>query len=125
MQIPLGVLLFNENELDEMGKIMDHYMTLVPTKEAEGQLVLPNGGRIDFDDTKFHPILFGGDQLTVARMRGTQTIRDTEDKRCDRLDGVVPVVEDWHARMNLLKVYRIFRCAFCCHNCYVSANHYC
>lgn len=79
-------------------------MTLVPTLPAEGLLKLPNGTSINYDDTKFHPILFGGDQLTVARMRGTQALRDTQDKRVDRLDGVIPVVEDWHTRMTLLKV---------------------
>ena len=53
MQIPLGVLLHNENKLDEMGKILAHYMKLVPTVEAEGHLQLPNGSVIDFDDTLF------------------------------------------------------------------------
>ena len=66
MQIPLGVLLHNENNLDEMGKILAHYMKLVPTVVAEGHLQLANGSVIDFDDTRFHSILIGGDQLTVA-----------------------------------------------------------
>ena len=104
MQIPLGVLLHNENKLDEMGKILAHYMKLVPTVEAEGHLRLPNGSVIDFDDTRFSSILFGGDQLTVARIRGTQALRDTQARRVDRFEGVVPVVEDWHSRMTLMKV---------------------
>ena len=104
MQIPLGVLLHNENKLDEMGKILAHYMKLVPTVEAEGHLRLPTGSVIDFDDTRFSSILFGGDQLTIARIRGTQALRDTQDKCVDRFEGLHPVVEDWHSRMTLMKV---------------------
>ena len=43
-------------------------MSLVPTVSADGQLLLPNGSIEDFDDSQFHSILFGGDQLTVARI---------------------------------------------------------
>ena len=65
-QIPLGVLLFNENKMDN---ILDHYnMSLVPAVEV-GQATLPDGITITFDDTHYFPILFGGDQMTVARIR--------------------------------------------------------
>ena len=104
MKVPLGVLLHNENKLDEMAKILTYYMKLVPTVEAEGHRQLPNGSVLDFDDTRFFSILFGGDQLTVARIRGTQIHRDTHDQRVDRFEGLVPVVEDWHSRMTLMKV---------------------
>lgn len=87
-----------------MSQILTHYMKMVPTVEAEGQHTLPNGVNISFDATRFHEILFGGDQLTVARVRGAQAIRDTHDKRVDRFEGLVPVVEVWHARMTFLKV---------------------
>ena len=30
VKVPLGVLLYNENKLDEMSKILDHLMALVP-----------------------------------------------------------------------------------------------
>ena len=79
-------------------------MSLVPTLPSVQQLVLPNGSEIEVDNTKFHSILFGGDQLTVARIRGAKVLRDTHDTPTDRLEGVLPVVEDWHARMTLLKV---------------------
>ena len=57
-----------------MSHILTHYMKLVPTREAEVQHTLPNGINISFDDTRFHEILIGGDQLTVARVRGAQAI---------------------------------------------------
>lgn len=103
-QVPLGVLLHDENKLDEMGKILDHYMKLVPTLKAEQHVSQSNGQVIDVDNTKFFSIHFGGDQLTVARIRGTQTLRDTHDTAIDRCEGITPVIEDWHARMALMKV---------------------
>ena len=104
IQVPLGVLLHDENKLDEMGKILDHYMTLVPTLKSAQRIGLPNGTVIDIDNTQFFSVLFGGDQLTVARIRGVQALRDTHDSPVDCCAGVIPVVEDWHARMALMKV---------------------
>ena len=100
----MGVLLHNENKLDEMSKILCHLMKFVPTLPKEGTLSLPNGSQLTFDATEFFPILIGGDQLTAARIRGTQALRVTEDKAVDRLQGLLPVVEDWHARMSLVDV---------------------
>lgn len=97
-------MLFNENKLDEMGHILDHYMTLVPTVEVRGQLTIPGGSILDFDASRFFQTLFGGDQLTVARIRGVQALRDTQARRMDKYEGLEPVVEDWHARMTVMKV---------------------
>ena len=66
-QVPLGVLLHNENKLDEMGYIMDIFMKLVPQQPDEAIAVLPNGDVLEFDNTQFSKILLGGDQLTAAR----------------------------------------------------------
>ena len=52
--------------------------------------------------------MFGGDQLTVARIRGTQALRNTQDKASDHLQGLIPVVEDWHSRMPLVDVSWFF-----------------
>ena len=59
---------------------------------------------MDYDTTEFFKILLGGDQLTVARVRGTQALRQTEDTAVNHLQGLIPVIEDWHARMALVKV---------------------
>lgn len=103
-QVPLGVILLNENKLDEMAEILDRYMKLVPTKPAVGQYALSSGGSMEFDNTTFFKILFGGDYLTVARIRGAQCLRATHPEAVRRLEGVIPVVEDWHTRMTLVKV---------------------
>lgn len=74
----------------------------VPKIVAEGTHTLPTGDQVTFDDTKFHEILFGGDQLTVARARGAQS---THDDAVSRLDGLKAVVEEgFHTRMTLMKV---------------------
>ena len=104
VKIPLGVLIYNKNKLDEMSKILDHLMALVPTLPMTGQLTLPNGSSLDFEDTQFVHVFMGGDQLTVARVRGTQALRQAQDRPVDRLEGLIPVVEDWHARMALVRV---------------------
>ena len=83
-------------------------MTFVPTLPSQGQLTLPNGSRIEFDNTSFSNILLDGDQLTVARVRGTQALHQSEDKAADRLEGVIPVCEDWHVRMSLMKVLLLY-----------------
>ena len=48
--------------------------------------------------------LLGGDQLTVVRIRSTQALRDTLDSATERYEGLIPVIEDWHARVILLQV---------------------
>lgn len=90
IQVPLGILLHNENKLDEMSKILDHYMKFVPTVAGEKEVTLPNGTSvIKLDDTYFFKILLGGDQLTAARIRGTQALRATQDKAVERLQGLI------------------------------------
>ena len=73
-QIPMGVNLHDENKLNEMSKIMEHYMTYVPTDSADE--IHPMTNEL-YDATKFYPLLFGGDYLTVVRMRSTKALRET------------------------------------------------
>ena len=93
--LPLGIY----NLVVTSARVSNLY--LVPTLESMQQILLPNGSEIEIDNTQFHPILF---QLIVARIRGTKVLRDTHDTPSERFEGIVPVVEDWHARMALLKV---------------------
>lgn len=55
-----------------MAKVMEEvHRSYVPTKPAEGNIVLPDDSTKNVDTTKCFSILFGGDQLTAARARGT------------------------------------------------------
>ena len=49
-------------------------MKFIPTLNAAGNLILPNGSTIEFDATSFTKIILAGDQLTIARIRGTQLL---------------------------------------------------
>jgi L1 cell adhesion molecule like protein len=51
-----------------------------------------------------HPILLGGDQLTAARARAAQMTLCGESTSTGRLEGLIPVFEDWHAKQALLVV---------------------
>jgi len=49
----------------------------------------------------YHQILFRGDQLTVCHARGAQSACFHDDKAAERIEGLLPVVEDWHALMRV------------------------
>ncbi len=57
-----------------------------------------------FTKDDFHYILMGGDQLTVARARSSKRIRSNSLRPLNRLEGLVPVCEDWHAKGCLISV---------------------
>ena len=52
----------------------------------------------------FHHTLFGGDQLTKVRAEGAQRMRSNSQNKTDKLSGLVPVIEDWHAKQCLAGV---------------------
>ena len=56
------------------------------------------------EDYSFVTTLLGGDYLSAARARGAQLIRRNSELERNRLDGVLPVSEDWHAKVCLLEV---------------------
>ena len=91
---------------------MTEFHKYVPMLESTGHLRLPNGSILDYDNSRFFSILFGGDQLTVARARSAQSLRATHDSAKERLEGLHPVIEDWHARMTLMKVH--LHACICC-----------
>ena len=85
--------------------ILEHLHQYVPTLRREEKVDLPGTEEqvsIQVDD--FHQILLGGDQLTVARIRGAQRIRANSESASGRLQGFVPMVEDWHAKQCFMGV---------------------
>lgn len=46
--------------------------------------------------------------MTAARARGSQRIRNNSETGRARLEGLQPVVEDWHAKVVLLGVSFLF-----------------
>lgn len=42
--------------------------------------------------------------MTVARARGSKRIRSNAERGKERLEGLAPAIEDWHAKVCLLGV---------------------
>ena len=62
----------NENKLDEMVDILSTLQEYVPTQKMSANLKVPRPGTDETDKVsveRMHKLLFGGDQLTVARVR--------------------------------------------------------
>lgn len=89
--------------------IMDALHKYVPTVHTEDTMSHPTSGdEIKLDMYSFHHILIGGDQLTAARVRGAKKIRANSDNALGRLEGLVPVCEDWHAKQCFMGVRVIY-----------------
>ena len=85
--------------------IMEHLHKYVPTSTETVQIDLPKSNdKIDLTKTSFHTLLFGGDQLTAKRARGSQMIRSNSINSSEQINGLLPIPEDWHARLCLLEV---------------------
>ncbi len=84
--------------------VLDTLHRYVPTKKTTHDFELASGKAYSLDIHRFHHLLMGGDQLTVARVHGSQRLRSNSNDGTARLEGLVPVVEDWHARVCFLEV---------------------
>ena len=92
-----------------MVTIMEQLQQYVPTHTTTHTVQVPGSSEpvhVTVDD--FHYILMGGDQLTAARARGSQRARCNSQRPKDRLEGLQPVAEDWHAKLCLLGVNEVF-----------------
>ena len=88
-----------------MVEIMSHHHQYVPMTEFNDTEVLEGSGeQINMINSVTLPLLFGGDQLTAARARLAKNVRDNAESPSERLEGLIPVVLDWHAKQALLGV---------------------
>ena len=87
-----------------MCSILEELHRYVPTEKVTLNLTLPSGESRPLDSELFHRILLGGDKLTAARARSGCSARADHDSSGRRLSGLLPVTEDWHAKMCYLKV---------------------
>ena len=102
------MILKNENVLNEMVEILDELHKYVPTKQTTQEFEVVHGEdqveHISLKVDHFHHILLGGDQLTIARVRGCQRIRNNSENGRACLEGFFPIIEDWHTKMCYMKV---------------------
>lgn len=80
------MLLFNENKLDEMCKILHELQRYVPSSKITEVTTLPDGRVFTHDNYKLHPVILGGDQMTVARICGAVAVRSNHEKAQDHLE---------------------------------------
>ena len=81
----------NENVNEDMVDILEHLQyTYVPMTKK----VNKNG---ETEKVPLSTIFFGGDQLTEERARNVQLARSDGADTLERLQGVWPKNEDWHA----------------------------
>ena len=89
-----------------MTAILEHYQTYVPSVTCEKHI--PEMGKTE--DKRFLTTLVGGDYLSVARARGAQLIRSTSELVKHTLGGILPVAEDWHAKVCFMEVRLLYNC---------------
>lgn len=93
----------------------------MPAIEFEKDQVIRSSGEnliVKVYEAKFSPVLLGGDQLTAARARGAKKAKVNADIPSSRLEGIIPVAEDWHTKMNFVGV-RIIVLIVYAHDLYV------
>lgn len=102
IQVPLGVLDENETSYEGMIRILEALQKYVPSKFVDMKEQVPG---TDLKEEKvFITTLVGGDLLSAVRARGAIYIRSGSELQEDRLKGLLPVSEDWHAKVCLLEV---------------------
>eukprot|EP00731_Ephydatia_muelleri_P022356 Em0014g947a len=107
--VPLGIILKNENKIDEMTEILTDLHQYVPCVTQEESASLSTGQVVTKKTEYMHRILIGGDQLTVARMRSAINIKNNSWTATGRLEGFIPVAEDWHTKAIYLDlIWRYF-----------------
>lgn len=104
MQVPLGIIMKNENELDQMVDILVGLHQYVPVREFPSTSASTDPDKETDSTDILHKLLIGGDLLTAIRAKGAQRIRRNSECPVGRLEGFIPVVEDWHAKVCLLEV---------------------
>ena len=104
LQVPLGILPKSETSHEGMIDIMEHFQQYVPINTETSKLTIPGVDEREVHADTFHHVLFGGDLLTAKRARGSQYTRNNSLRGRDRLEGLKPVVEDWHAKVCFLGV---------------------
>lgn len=109
IQVPLGIILKNENKNSEMVEIMSEIHKYVPLKAHNvTYTVADNNEVVSITNDKLHPILLGGDQLTCARARSAKKAKINSVDPSSRLDGIHAVSADWHTKLNLLEVTTVW-----------------
>lgn len=86
--------------VDILEKLHEYVPILTKKKEETC-----SAGNVTIEEALIYIILMAGDQLTSARIRGAQGIRQNASNAKLRLEGLEGIPLDWHAKLNLLQVH--------------------
>ena len=104
-KVSLGVNLNNESKTEEMVEVLDVLHTYVPTTTSAYTYEHPDTEEEEtLNVHRFNHVLVGGDQLTVSRIRSAQQIRKNSNDLEERLEGLVPFIQDWHSKLCFMQV---------------------
>lgn len=93
--------------LDIMLKLQEY----VPKEDSvKYHQIVSTGECVSVHNTRYHRILFGGDQLTCQRARGVQKAMKNADMPKLKCEGMLPVAEDWHTKLCLIGVSLYVHC---------------
>ena len=88
-----------------MVDILSHFHQYVPSIESTKCVYVDGiGETVEVPQASLYKLLFGGDQLTVARARGAMNTRINPPSPSGRMAGLIPCIEDWHVQIILMKV---------------------
>lgn len=82
--------------------ILEEYRKYVPSKTVSLNNQIPRDAVTE--DQSYVTTLVGGDYLSAVRAREAQYIRSSSELREHRLTGLLPVAEDWHAKVCFMEV---------------------
>lgn len=96
-----------ENKYDDMISIIEYTHQYVPATTKDVNIEFPTlNEKLSIDVTEYHRLLFGGDQLTAKRGRGSQRIRCNSITPSEQISGLVPTSDDWHTKVVFLNVIK-------------------
>ena len=101
----------NENKTDDMVDILSHLHQYVPM--TIGTKKMKVSGTDDVEEIQaenLHYFVICGDQLTVERIRGAQSMRSNSNHATGRLEGFIPITEDCHAKVCFMQVRKQMGC---------------
>ena len=88
-----------------MVQILSHLHQYIPQVEYEVQHYVPEiNESVLIHKAKTHTVMLGGDQLSVVRTRSALKVKSNAETPSKRLEGIIPTVEDWHAKLTLFEV---------------------
>ena len=91
----------------DMIAIMEHAHQYLPCYNKGVDIELPSLNEklhVSVNVTEYHRLLFGDDQLTAKRGRGSQRIRCNSITPSEQISGLVPTSDDWHTKVVFLTV---------------------